>query len=339
MSRQVRQFRGAIAAFSGAKIAVLGDFTADVYVYGKPHRVSREAPVVVARYERESMVPGGAANAVINLWALGAKILPVGVVGEDAQGRDLVEQLIRREIPVDGIARDPRSATITKTRFMVGDAYAPTQQVFRIDHHADAVLHEAAESTVLESLDKAAGEADALLVSDKAHSVLTEKVAARVREIAASGKLVCADSHARYEFLKGVRIVTPNQREAEYAAGILARSEEDVVRLGFCLLELLETAIALITRGNQGMILFEGGGNFTKIPVSNPDDVIDVTGAGDTVSSVVTLALATGADPLTAALLANHAAGMVVMQSGSRAVSAEDLLEAILDWKEEGQGR
>ena len=339
MKRQAKQFRKVIEAFAQRKIAVLGDFTADVYVYGKPHRVSREAPIVVARYERESMVPGGAANAVMNLRALGATVLPIGVVGEDSEGRELIEQLVRREIAVDGVTRDARTPTITKTRFMVGDVHTPAQQVFRIDHHADAVLYETTEAAVLESLDKAAGEADALLVSDKAHSVLTSNVAARVREIAASGKVVCVDSHGRYELLKGVRVVTPNQREAEYTAGILARSEDDIVRVGFRLLELLETAAVVITRGNQGMMLFEGGGNFTRIPATDPGEVVSVTGAGDTVSSVIALALATGADSLTAARLANYTAGMVVMLSETRAVSQADLLEAILAWEEEKHGR
>jgi rfaE bifunctional protein kinase chain/domain len=235
---------------------------------------------------------------------------------------------------VDGIARDARISTIRKTRFMVGDVQAPRQQVFRMDHHADEVLHEATEEKILTALDEAATAADVLLVSDHGHSVLTENVAARVREIADDGKMVCVDSNRRYDRVRGARIVTPNQREAEYTAGVLAPTEEDVVQLGFRLLETLETAAVLMTRGNQGMILFEGGGNFTKIPVRHPGEVVDVTGAGDTVASVVALALAAGAEPLEAAKLASHAAGLVVMKSGARTVPPEALLDEILAWEE-----
>lgn len=334
MGRQARRLGKVMEGFPKTKVAVLGDFTADLYVYGTPYRVSREAPVLVARYEREVMVPGGAANVVMNLSALGTKPIPVGVVGEDRNGHEILEQLRRREIPVEGIARDARTSTIRKTRFMVGDVQAPRHQVFRIDRHADEVLHEATEATIIEALDRAAAEADVLLVSDHGHNVLSENIAARVREIAGDGMMVCVDSNRRYDRLKGARIVTPNQREAEYTAGVLARSEEDVVQLGFRLLEMLETAAVLMTRGNQGMILFEGGGNFTKIPVRDSGEVVDVTGAGDTVASVVTLALAAGAEPLEAARLASHAAGLVVMKSGARTVTPEALLDEILAWEE-----
>ncbi len=337
MGRQSRQYKKIVEAFPRVRIAVLGDFTADVYVYGTPYHVSREAPVLVARHEREAMVPGGAASAVMNLSALGTKPIPVGVVGEDESGREIVEQMLRREIPVEGIARDARTSTISKTRFMVGDVQAPRQEVFSIDRYGEEPLHEETEAWVIDALDKAAAGAEALLVSDHGHNVLTPNVAARVREIAAKGKLVCADSHGRYDQLKGVRLVTPNQREAEYTAGVLARTEEDVVRLGFSLLDSLETAAVLMTRGNQGMILFEGGGNFTKIPVRDPGEVMDVTGAGDTVASVVTLALAVGASPLEAAKLASRAAGVVVMKSGARTVSSDALLDEIFALEEEGR--
>jgi rfaE bifunctional protein kinase chain/domain len=338
MARQPRQFQKTMDAFHRAKIAVLGDFTADVYVYGNPYRLSREAPVVVVQYEREMLVAGGAANAAMNLVALGARVIPVGVVGEDTLGRDLLDQFVRRNVPIEGIAREPRTPTITKTRFMIGDAQASKQQVFRIDHHADEVLYETTESKILASLETAACEADALLVSDHGHNVLTERVAERVRALAADGKLVCADSQGRYDLLKGVRLITPNQREAEYTAGILTRSDEDVVRVGFRLLETLETAAVLITRGNQGMLLFEGGGNFTKIAASQTGEVSDVTGVGDTVSAVVALSLATGSTPLVAAHLANYAAGVVVTKSGARTVSRDEMLDAILEREEGDRG-
>jgi bifunctional ADP-heptose synthase (sugar kinase/adenylyltransferase) len=134
-----------------------------------------------------------------------------------------------------------------------------------------------------------------------------------------------------------VRLLTPNQREAEYTAGTLTRSDEDVVRVGFRLLEMLETSAVLITRGNQGMLLFEGGGNFTKIAASQTGEVSDVTGVGDTVSAVVALSLATGSTPLVAARLANYAAGIVVTKSGARTVNREEMLDAILE-REEGDG-
>jgi rfaE bifunctional protein kinase chain/domain len=159
MARQPRQFQKTMDAFHRAKIAVLGDFTADVYVYGNPYRLSREAPVVVVQYEREMLVAGGAANAAMNLVALGARVIPVGVVGEDTLGRDLLDQFVRRNVPIEGIAREPRTPTITKTRFMIGDAQASKQQVFRIDHHADEVLYETTESKILASLETAAARA------------------------------------------------------------------------------------------------------------------------------------------------------------------------------------
>ncbi len=330
-SRPLAAYKKTIDRFQRAKVCVVGDLMADVYVYATPRKISREAPVLVGRYERESLVAGGAANAAMNIRALGAEVIPVGVVGEDAAARDLVNLFVERGIPVEGVVRDPRARTITKTRFLVGEAYGSRQQVFRLDRDSLEGMDDATEQKVLEALDRAAAKADAILVSDGGYQVLSEAVAERVRSLATAGKVVCGDSHDRYDRLRGIRMITPNLCEAEAASGVQARSEEDVVRLGFDLLDRFGTAAVLLSRGNQGMVLLEGGGNFTKIAISGTDEVGDVTGAGDTVSAVATLGLAAGATSLGAAHLANFAAGVVIAKRGTRALTREELLEAIVD--------
>jgi rfaE bifunctional protein kinase chain/domain len=330
-NRQIAAYKKTIDRFQRAKVCVVGDLMVDLYVYATARKISHEEPVLVGGYERELPAPGGAANAAMNLRALGATVIPVGVVGEDGAGRDLVNLFLERGIPVEGVVRDPRAHTITKTRFLVGEAHGPQRQVFRLDRDPAEGMDETTEKKVLEALDSAAREADAILVSDYGHQILSEVVAERVRGLAAEGKLVCGDSHDRYDRLRGIRMITPNLREAEAASGIQAHSEEDVVRMGFELLDRFGTAAALLSRGSRGMVLFEGGGNFTKIAIAGTNEVGDVTGMGDTVSAVATLALAAGAAPLAAAHLANFAAGVVVMKRGTRALAREELLEAIVD--------
>jgi rfaE bifunctional protein kinase chain/domain len=330
-NRPIAAYKKTIDRFRRAKVCVVGDLMADVYIYATPRKISREAPVLVGRYERDALVAGGAANAAMNVRALGAEVIPVGIVGEDAPARDLVNLFVERGIPVEGVVRDPSVQTITKTRFLVGEPHGSRQQVFRLDRDPSEEMDEGTQQKLLDALDRATQKADAILVSDGGYQVLSDVVAERVRALATAGKIVCGDSHDRYDRLQGIRLITPNLSEAEAAGGLQARSEEDVVRLGFALLDRFGTAAVLLSRGNQGMVLFEGGGNFTKIAVSGREEVGDVTGAGDTVSAVATLALAAGATLLGAAHLANFAAGVVVAKRGTRALTREELLEAIVD--------
>jgi rfaE bifunctional protein kinase chain/domain len=318
-----------VQAFEGRRVLVVGDLVADEYIFGKPDRVSREAPVLILRYLSREVRLGGAANACHNLHTLGATVLPLGVVGADRKGETVRRLLADQGITTEGVVAAPQRCTPVKTRIMAGGSLSTRQQVVRVDREPDGSLPPAAESAVLERLRAWAGQVDAVVLSDYGYGTITPRILAAVRAIGGEGRIVTADS--RYDLLRfeGLTAATPNEDEVERLLGVTLDGDKAVEQAGWRLLERMGSRYLLVTRGAKGLALFERGGAASFVPIFGSDEIADVTGAGDTVISTFTLALASGARPTFAARLSNYAGGLVVMKRGTATVHREELAEAI----------
>jgi rfaE bifunctional protein kinase chain/domain len=330
MTASTDRLRRLISGFAGTTIVVIGDVIIDEYVFGKPARISREAPVLILRFSEREVRLGGAANAAHNVRALGARVLPIGVVGKDPSGDELLGLFHAAGMPTDGLASESGRVTPMKTRIMAGGYQATRQQVVRLDREPTSEPQPMTEDAMLTRLSTLGERADAFLVSDYGYGTVTPRVFERVRTLARrTNATVAVDS--RYDLVKfaGVTAATPNEAELEHLTGSTVDDEGSVDKAGRQLLERLDARILLVTRGSRGMALLERDGATTFIPIHGTDEIADVTGAGDTVISVFTLALAAGATPLEAATLANVAGGLVVMKRGSATVSPSELRQAL----------
>ncbi len=318
-----------IRDFKDRKVVVLGDLVADVFVYGEISRISREAPVMILSHRDTQVVPGGAANAVHNLWALGARPVPVGLVGNDDEGRRLVEFFDSHGIDTSGIQPIGSYSTPTKTRILAGASHAIRQQVLRIDrgNPLDGSDRETVDRAIQRSLDARLDQADAVLISDYGYGAVPPVLPA---ELSRAKVPVTLDSRFRINDYPGLTAATPNEPEVEAALDLAI--DDDPSKLenaGRTLLRRLKHKALLITRGRHGMALFEPGNETTHIPIHGSDEVADVTGAGDTVISVFTLALAAGSSFKDAARLANYAGGLAVMKHGTQPVTQAELAAAV----------
>jgi rfaE bifunctional protein kinase chain/domain len=321
---------GRVARFRGLKIAVLGDLVCDEFVHGDIERVSREAPVLILRHTKTEVVPGGGANAVANLRALGAEPFPVGVVGTDPAGEALLAKFRKAGIDARGIRRLPGYATPAKSRLLAGGVHTRRQQVIRIDRGAEpGDLDPPIEEDLLRRASRALHGASGLLVADYGYGAATPRLVRRLRQIHPALPMT-VDSRNRVASFRWMRACTPNQEEVERAAGIgPLRSETLLRRAGHALLRRTGNGAVLVTRGALGMTLFARGLPPVDIPAFGSGEVADVTGAGDTVIAVFTLALLAGAAPVEAARLANYAAGLVVMKYGTATVSRSEIARAV----------
>lgn len=317
-----------IERLHGKRVVVLGDLVADEYVYGMTSRVSREAPVLVVRYTEHEYRLGGAANAANNVTDLSGVAIPIGVLGKDEAGRRVSELFERFKMPRRSVVASDRPTTV-KTRIMAGSVHTTKQQILRLDREDNHPLPAAVEDQIVARLEREMPRAHALLVSDYGLGVLSPRVIQAVRKLAKAGKIVCVDSRYNLLAFRGVTAVTPNEPEAEAAAMTPILNDARVKVAGQRLLRELSSSAVLITRGRRGMALFEAGKKPAFVPISGADEVADVTGAGDTVIATFTLALAAGADFLSAARLANHAAGVSVMKAGAATVTPEELWRAV----------
>jgi rfaE bifunctional protein kinase chain/domain len=318
-----------IEAFQGKTVLVLGDLIADEYVHGKPGRISREAPVLILRFDSRELRLGGAANASHNLHTLGARVVPLGVVGDDGPGAAVRELFSGLGVPADGILATAERITPVKTRILAGGYLATRQQIVRVDREPDGGIPLAAEAALLDRLAAWGPRADALVLSDYGYGTITPRLLEAARALGTRGVLVAVDS--RYELLRfeGLTAATPNEPEVEQVLGLTLDGDKALEQAGWRLLERLGTRLLLVTRGSRGMALFERGGAASFLPIYGSDEIADVTGAGDTVISTFTLALAGAGAPLDAARLSNYAGGVVVMKRGTAPVTREELCEAI----------
>ncbi len=315
-----------IERFKGKKICVVGDIIADIYIFGKPYRLSREAPVVVVKHEEERLYPGSAGNTINNLIALGARVFPVGFMGNDDTGNRLIDYFSGcGSVDMDGFIRHD-GETVTKTRILAGDTHTSKQQVIRIDKDANRPVSRAERAVLMDKLTGLIPRMDAFIVSDYGHGVVDGKVI-RLMAQTAQRKVVVGDSRYNLKSFKGLSLITPNESEAYGLCSL--EDDQDIETVGKKILGLMNVEALLITRGNKGMALFLKSGETRHIPISGSDDVADVTGAGDTVCATVTLALASGADFYTASRIANCAAGIVVMKRGTATTTVDELKAAI----------
>jgi D-glycero-beta-D-manno-heptose-7-phosphate kinase len=315
-----------IARFTGRRVLVVGDLMLDQYIRGSVSRISPEAPVPVVRVTGESFIPGGAGNVVSNLAALGASVSVVGVVGEDEAGARLLEQFRGKGVDVEGVCVDVDRLTTQKCRVV-----ADRQQAVRYDRETTGPLSHATETRLLSSLAEELSRADAVILSDYGKGVIGPKLLSRAIAGARRRKIpVTVDPKPEhFRRYRGITCVTPNTSEAWACMHRAPKPGQDALdQLGRDILKTLRSKSVLITRGPDGMSLFEAHGKVTHIPTV-AREVFDVSGAGDTVISTFTLALAAGAPLLRAAKLSNHAAGIVVAKLGTATTDQKELSGAI----------
>ncbi len=317
----------ALRRFAGTRVLVVGDVMLDEYIWGAVSRLSPEAPVPVVQVRSESVRLGGAANVAANLRALGAEVSLVGVIGNDIAGERLVHELERIGIKGDAVLVDRTRATTIKTRVVAG-----SQHVVRFDREVLGDLPASGMRALAGRLRALLAGAGAVVISDYGKGVVTKPlVGILVPEARRHRAPVVVDPKlGLFRFYRRVAVITPNHHEAAAAAARPIRNQEDLVAVGKMLRARLDADNLLMTRGEEGMSLFERDGSVTHIPAV-AKEVYDVTGAGDTVVATVALGLAARLPAREAAVLANQAAGVVVGKVGTATVSREELAQAILD--------
>lgn len=326
--------RARAGSLRGRRVLVLGDIIADEYLMGLTHRVSREAPVLILKHQSREVRLGGAGNAANNVRALGGEVRLLGVLGDDALGREVLDLLEERGIDASGALRLPGVATTCKTRILAGGVNTALQQVIRIDREWEGEIPGDALDRLGAGLREMAEEADAVIISDYGLGVVGPRMIEGVNTLAAEkcaskgGLPVLVDSRFRLMHFRGVTAVTPNEVEMSEAVGG-PLGEEALFREAERLRDRMGLRGLLLTRGRRGMVLFEAGRPPRPLGIFGSDDVADVTGAGDTVIGTFALALAAGADLWESTQLANVAGGLVVMKRGTATVSQEELLEAL----------
>lgn len=326
------RLRGIVRSFSGRRVAVLADLVADEFIYGDIERVSREAPVLILAEQRVERSPGGGGNAIANLRALGARPLPVGVVGRDEGGDWLVEAFGEIGVATGGVLRAREYRTPVKSRVLAGGVHTRRQQIVRIDRGTPRglPLGPAVGARLAAALERATARAEGLLIADYGYEAATPaRAAPQLRALARRRLPVTVDSRARIEAYRGVAACTPNLEELEQSAGRTLTGRAGIARAARELRSRMRAGAVLVTLGSEGVALYPAEGRAARIPAWGSDEVADVTGAGDTVVATFTLALVAGADYLDAARLANYAAGIVVQKAGTATLGADELLAAI----------
>ncbi len=322
-SRSAGRIRALVKRFHRVRVLVVGDLMLDEFIWGRVDRISPEAPVPVVRVTRESIHLGGAANVVHNLCALGGQATVCGLVGADRAGRRVLTELKRINANTSGVISSSRVVTIRKTRIV-----AHNQQVVRFDHEA-ANPPPRPLASIVRFLEHRAGEYDVVLVSDYGKGAVDPLVLAaldRVRQRHGT-KIIVDPKKLNYSRYRNLTLATPNTAEALEAAGVQGNDDQSIELAGQTLLDRWQAQAILITRGEEGMSLFKRNSKTRHFPTV-ARAVFDVTGAGDTVTAVCALALGAGASFEEAALLANHAAGVVVGKVGTATVGPNELVAA-----------
>jgi rfaE bifunctional protein kinase chain/domain len=313
-----------VKAFSKVRVLVVGDLVADHYVYGQTERVSREAPVLIVRHEREEVKLGGAANAAANARSLGAQVTALGVLGKDAMGAQLSKLFSSLDISLLA-TRDGQVATETKTRILAGGVSTTRQQMLRIDRGTQGSLPSRVRLALARQLQRALEQCDVAVISDYGAGVLCDETREVLRAWAKQGGKVCADSRYALEALTGLTVCKPNEPELATLTGLPVGSDAQLTAAATEALRRLDCQILLVTRGRKGMAIFQRGKAPAFLPVYGVHDAVDVTGAGDTVIASFALAFGAGASPTDAASIANIAGGLVVQKPGTATVSADEL--------------
>lgn len=324
-----------VADFAARTILVIGDAIADLWVYGVPRRISREAPVLILEYERQVIMPGGAAHCARSIAALGGRAMLASPVGDDGWGRALVERL--RATGVELLPGSVRRGWTTplKARFVAAPRAAPAQQVLRLDVVPDKGLASGVEppgpdrgwEELEGALAAAVARADAIVLADYGLSDLAPDLWPRVRRLAGNRPVV-VDSRHRLLAYRGATVATPNTEELAEAWGSPLETYDDITRAGRAILAEGEFRALVVTMGPDGMAVLLPGRPPLHLPAVDPAAVYDVTGAGDTVAAVLALGLGSGLDVPAAARLANLAGSLAVRKPGTEPVTQAELREA-----------
>jgi D-glycero-beta-D-manno-heptose-7-phosphate kinase len=322
---QKKRLRQAISRFPTCRVLVVGDLMLDSFIWGEVNRISPEAPVPVVEVREESHLLGGSANVAHNVASLGGKTMVSGSIGDDLAGRELLRLFEGISVPTVGLITETGRPTTVKTRII-----ARHQQVVRFDREWRAPLKNDTMARMLSFIEKNLPHLGGIIVSDYAKGVVTREFLDALRFLVAGSSVpVVVDPKVQHAALyRSFTMVTPNNHEASQMSGIEIRNEETLLQAGTLLLEQLACESVLITRGKDGMSLFHHDGHIVHIPTV-AQRVFDVTGAGDTVIAAVTLGIVAGLSREDAALLANLAAGIVVGEVGTAAVSPDQLLATL----------
>ncbi len=313
------------------KVLVIGDLALDEMVYGDTERISREAPVLILQHTHTNYILGGASNAAHNVSDINSgKVSVIGVIGDDYQAEDLKNAFKNANINCDSLIQDKTRKTITKTRISGSCSQSVTQQIVRIDRQTNAPISRETEGKLIDAVKKLVPEHDAIILSDYHIGTLTDNVIASVVNTAKEyNKIVIVDAQKDLNRYKGVTSMTPNLPDTQKHVGFYLKDKADFLLAGNRLINETNAPAVLITCGDKGMVVIEQGGKYTHIPVFNKSKVFDVTGAGDTVTALYTLAMAAGAEPVYAAIIGNIAAGIVVKQFGCATTSIDEILASI----------
>ena len=328
--KDLKAARAVLERFDRLRVVVLGDLVLDEYVFGETTRISREAPVLILKHERTLSLPGGGANPVSNIASLGGSALPVGVLGLDRAADTLLGIFKDKGVDSSGVLSRPGRVSPLKIRILAGGHNTARQQVIRVDHEAEGGIDAATETAVLKALEDRLQGAHALIISDYGNGLITPRVLKHINALAKRRPklVICVDSRYQLAAYRGVTVITPNETEAAPAAGFEDYRAQDLDKIGQTLLQRTKARMVLVTRGSRGMSLFRPRRR-DDVPVCGPTEPVDVNGAGDSVASCITLALAAGADPLMAMRLANAAGGVAVMQRGPAGVTREQILSLL----------
>jgi rfaE bifunctional protein kinase chain/domain len=320
-----------VERFPRQRIVMLGDLVADEFIHGEIARVSREAPVLILKQREKRIVPGGGANAANNLVDLGAQVILAGLVGEDEAGEALVRYFEQKGVSPRLISRSADYLTPTKSRILGGITHWQRQQIVRVDREPSARPSALTRRQLSERVVPLLREATALLASDYGYGTTDAREVSFLRRRAGSPKFpVTVDSRYNLASFRRITAATPNEPEIEEAFGVRIENRLEVLhQLGKRILTRQKLEALIVTRGRDGMMLFEPRRPPQHLPIFGSDQAVDVTGAGDTVIAAFTLAVAAGASFLHAAMLANVAGGLVVMKRGTATVTGDEIKEAI----------
>ncbi len=323
-----KQLLNLLKKFSKSTIVVVGDLIADEFLYGHVSRISREAPVLVLDCRHLVRSPGGAANAANNLLALGACVTIAGTVGMDAAGNDILASLRKDGADTRLVRRRRSYTTPIKTRILAGARHSAPHQIVRVDRSDNSA---ASPGLSRRHLEEAVRTADGIILSDYGYNTISASLRSDLRRWAVvRGIPIIADSRFRMSDYTDLTAITPNITELEASTGVSIGSDTKLLHeVGGDVLRRQRLQFLLVTQGRFGMTLFENGKPPLHIPIYGTDEVSDVTGAGDTVIAVLTLALSCGASASQAARLANYAGGIVVMKQGTATVTRTELRSAL----------
>ena len=324
-----------IAALGQPKVLVIGDLILDEYVHGEIERISREAPVPIVIEKSKEFKPGGAANTIVNLASLGADVSAMGVIGRDSSGQNLLGLLNDCGVDTEFVLEDSQVPTTTKTRISAQSRQSVKQQVMRIDRLPEQALSPETFAVFERTLNETLPKIDILVVSDYGNGVVVPQMIQAIQVACKAHKTPwIVDSQEDLSLFKEASLLTPNKPEAEQNLGYLINTPEQLQSAGATLLEKTQAKALLITRGDEGMSLFEANGNYSEVPALNRSEVFDVTGAGDTVVASLAVALGSGLSYSSAMVLANLAASIVVRRHGCCTTTPHEMKQTLLAMKD-----